>query len=86
MDPKDTLMHCSEGWMVHYALFFFMLWLFQAHVRSTLCSLLNTLHGTKIEKGGGSVVGDVLSFFCLWIKMAIGAILAGNTTLLLVLD
>jgi hypothetical protein len=59
MDPKDTLMHCSEGWRVRYLIFLFLLRLFQAHVRSALCSSLNPLHGLKVEKGGGSGIGGI---------------------------
>jgi len=37
------------------------------------------------ESGGGEL-GDVLSFFCLQVKVAAGAVSAGSTTLTLVLD
>jgi hypothetical protein len=37
------------------------------------------------ESGGGEL-GDVLSFFCLLVKVAAGAVSAGSTTLTLVLD
>ena len=40
----------------------------------------------KLRKEEGVGLGDVLTFFCLWVKVAIGAILMGNTTLTLVLD
>jgi hypothetical protein len=37
------------------------------------------------ESGGGELE-DVLSFFCLLVKVAAGAVSAGSTTLTLVLD
>jgi hypothetical protein len=87
MDPEDTLMRCLEGWRVHCPLFFFLLRLFRAHVGGALCSLLNLLRGLKVEKGGGGVeLVDVLTFFCLRVKVAVGAVSMGNTTLTLVLD
>jgi hypothetical protein len=57
MVPEETLMRCSKGWRVHCPLLFFLLRLFQAHLRSTVCSSLNPLHEPKVEKGEGSGVG-----------------------------
>ena len=87
MDPEDTLMRCLEGRRVRCPLFFFLLRLFRDHAGGALCSLLNSLRGLKVEKGGGGAeLADVLTFFCLRVKVAAGAVSTGSTTLTLVLD
>jgi hypothetical protein len=88
VDPEDTLTRCLEGWRVHCPLFFFLLRLFRAqYAGGALCSLLNLLRGLKVEKGGGGAeLADVLTFFCLRVKVAAGAVSTGSTTLTLVLD
>jgi hypothetical protein len=40
----------------------------------------------NLKKEEGVGLGDVLTLFCLWVKVFIGIVSVGNTTLSLVLD
>ena len=82
MDPEDTSMCSLEGWRVSlFSTSSSMFWLFPPLPGA----FVGVISLCARESGGGEL-GDVLSFFCLRVKVAAGAVSAGSTTLTLVLD